>query len=507
MRKSIICIIASWSFVLAAGANQRNVLFVAVDDMNDWVGCLGGYPGVETPNIDRLAERGTLFTNAHVAAPVCNASRTAVMTGLYPSTTGIYDNGRWWRPSLPGVKTIPEYFRAHGYLVLGGGKLHHHTPGNNPPDQWDSYFDQVFDDHFHRPPPGSAVEVKEVRWPEGFPLNGIAAVREGKRPPVNPREFDWGGMQGEDFDLGDGKVVEWAVEYLRDPSTGSGRGKPFFLGVGIFRPHLPWYYPNKYEDLYPLEEIRIPKAPADDLDDIPARGQEIAAARRMDFELIKNEGQYKKAVRAYLASISYADALVGKLLDAVEASGKAEDTVIVFWSDHGWHLGEKQAWMKRTLWEESTRVPFIVVAPGVTGDARCGRPVNLVDIYPTLIELCGLGGKERLDGKSLVPLLRDPEATWERPSLTTHMRGDHALRGERWRYIRYADGGEELYDHAVDPDEWNNVVGDPAHAGVIAKMRKWLPKDDARPPPNKNAYRFDLGSYTWERKGEVKGKR
>jgi len=481
----------------AAATERPNVLFLAVDDMNDWVGCLGGYAGeVHTPHIDRLAKRGMLFVNAHCPAPVCNPSRTAIMTGLRPTTTGIYDNGRWWQPALPEAVTLPEYFARHGYNVVGGGKVYHHTPGFNPPGQWHSYFDQVFDDPWHRPGPRDALPVRKLAWPKGFPLCGLENVREGKRPPANAKEFDWGPFNKKVLEMGDGQMVAWAKAFLEQDHD-----RPFFLAAGIFRPHLPWYAPQKYFDAYPLEDIKLPTVPADDLQDIPAAGRRIARYRGDEWEYLKRQKRWREAVQAYLASISFADSLVGQLMASLERGPHAEDTIVVLWSDHGWHLGEKHHWHKFTLWEEATRVPLIVVAPNVTQpNARTSKPVGLIDLYPTLVELCGLPAMQRLDGMSLVPLLKDPSAPWERAALTTHGRGNHSLRTERYRYIRYADGSEELYDHRTDPHEWTNLAERAEYHELKRKLRSRLPKKEAPPAPGKGDYLFDPVEYTWKRK-------
>jgi len=479
-----------------AGARKPNVLFIAVDDMNDWVSTLGGYSGkVYTPNFDRLAGRGVTFTNAHSPSVVCNPSRTAIMTGLRPSTTGIYNNGQWWRPALPDVVTMPEHFRANGYYAAGGGKTFHHTLGNNPPGLWDEYFPQVWDSawHYDFPVAGQHVAKTGLHWPEGFPLNGIENVRQGKKPPANYRSFDWGPFDKGDLEMGDGRMVKWAVEFLEKPHD-----KPFFLAAGTFRPHLAWYAPRKYFDLYPLEKISLPEVNENDLDDVPPIGRSMAEARRADFELVKKTGKYREAVQAYLASISFADALLGYLLDALDQSDYARNTVIVLWSDHGWHLGEKQHWHKSTLWERATHVPFFISVPGLTSPGSvCERPVNLIDIYPTLIDLCGLDAKPELDGISLVPLLKNPGAPWKRPAVITFGCGNHAVRSERWRYIRYADGTEELYDHQTDPNEWTNLAKHERFDTVKRDLARWLPKHDAPDALKKKAYNFDPETYTW----------
>ena len=256
--------------------------------------------------------------------------------------------------------------------------------------------------------------------------------------------------------------------------------------------------PKKYFDLYPLATIKLPKAPADDLDDVPAEGRALSKARRSDLEKITAAGKRKHAVRAYLASITFADAQFGRLLDTLETSDYADNTIVVFWSDHGWHLGEKRHWHKMTLWEEATRVPFLIAAPGqAKAGGRCERPVSLVDIYPTLIDLCGLAPKRELDGLSLAPLLRDPTAKRDRPAVMAYRRGQCAVRSQRWRYIRYGDGGEELYDHDADPNEWTNLAGRPEHKAVIADLARWIPKQLAPNAPSKNAYRFDPKTYSW----------
>lgn len=459
---------------VAGGPPKPNVLMIIVDDMNDWVGCLNGHPDVKTPNIDRLAARGLLLANAHVTAPVCNPSRSSTLTGKRPSTTGLYDNSVRWHEALPELVSIPQHFRSHGYYVAGGGKVHHHTPGNNRRSDWDEYFDQVFDSHaqVHS---WSGGKPKDFQWPAGFPLNQIPAVAQFSRPPQNAQEFDWGPMDHDDLQMGDGQMVAWAEQVLVAP-----RDQPLFLAAGIYMPHLPWYAPRRYFDMYPLDDITLPPIKADDLDDIPAGGQRMAADRRGDLELVRREGQYKHVLQAYLACISYADSLVGRLLDALDASPIVDNTIVVFWSDHGWHLGEKEHLHKFTLWDRATRIPMIIAAPqGTQPGSRSVQPVSTLDLFPTLNELCQLPALSGLEGESLVPLLRAPQQSRSRPALTTHGRGNHALRSERWRYIRYQDGGEELYDHTVDPHEWSNLADKPEYAAVKKEMAVWLPTTDA----------------------------
>ena len=437
--------------VLGQGSKRPNVLFIAIDDLNDWIGCLGGHPDVRTPNLDRLAARGVLFTNAHCSAPACNPSRASLMTGILPSTSGVYHNPNPWRrsPVLKDAVTIPQHFMAHGYRAVGGGKIYH--GGFPDPPSWQEYF------------PSQQKNKPDDPMPDSRPLNGIPKTAH----------FDWGPVDVDDPAMGDRKVAEWAISELNKQHD-----KPFFLGCGFFRPHLPWYVPKKYFDLYPADKVTLPNVKEDDLDDVPPIGRKMAKPQGDHRKVIEHR-QWRKAVQGYLASITFVDTCVGRVLDAFDRSRYTDNTIIVLWSDHGWHLGEKLHWRKFSLWEEATHNVLMVVAPGVTRPRqRCARPVTMLDIYPTLIDLCGLKKKPELQGQSLVPLLRDPAADRRRPALTTHGRENHSLRTERWRYVRYSDGTEELYDHDNDEMEWTNLAGDPTYANVKRQLARWLPKDN-----------------------------
>jgi arylsulfatase A-like enzyme len=427
--------------------DKQNVLFIAIDDLNDWTGCLGGHPDVKTPNIDRLAKRGVLFTSAHCAAPACNPSRAALMTGIRPSTSGVYHNPNPWRRSkvLENAVTIPQHFMAHGYTAMGSGKIYH---GSFPdPASWDEYW------------PSKTQQSPGDPMPKGRPLNGIP----------NTAHFDWGPVDADKTEMGDWKVTDYVISQLQKK-----RDKPFFLACGIFRPHLPWFVPQKYFDLYPLDKITLPTINEDDLDDIPPIGKKIAGGR--DHANVIEHNQWKKAVQGYLAAISFADECVGRVLDAFDKSDYADNTIIVFWSDHGWHLGEKLHWRKFALWEEATHNQLMFVVGGVTKPgSRCDRPVSLLDIYPTLIDVCGLSRKTELEGVSLTPLLENPNRLWDRPALTTYGKSNHSVRSQRWRYIRYSDGTEELYDHDTDELEWTNLASEARCADIKKELSKWLP--------------------------------
>jgi arylsulfatase A-like enzyme len=439
-----------------ASQRRRNVLFIAIDDLNDWVGCLGRHPNARTPNLDRLARTGTLFTNAHCPAPACNPSRAALLTGVRPSTSGVYLNSQPFRssPALEDAITLPQHFAQHGYKVIGGGKIFHEAFPD--PVSWEEYW------------PSMQTTKPEDPDPPGRPLNGIPWTQH----------FDWGPLDARDEDMGDWQVADWAIGKLQEQHD-----RPFFLGCGFFRPHLPWYVPQKYFDLHPLEGVALPEIKEDDLDDVPAAGRRMVG--KFDHDNVIAHKQWRKAVQAYLASITFVDTCVGRVLASLEESPYRSNTAIVLWSDHGWHLGEKLHWRKFALWEHATRNPLIIVVPGLTSPgSRCDAAVSLLDLYPTLIDLYGLTNRKGIEGTSLVPLLQDPGREWKRPALITYGRQNHSLRSRRWRYTRYADGSEELYDHETDDLEWINLASDTRHVAIKEELQRWLPKLDARGVPS-----------------------
>ncbi len=453
-RSAIACVVSvawAWTFVYPAtagaqeGAQRPNVLFIAVDDLNDWIGCLGGHPQTKTPNIDHLAARGVLFTRSYCAAPACNPSRAALLTGIRPSTSGVYLNSQPWRPAMPDVVTLPQLFMKGGYNVVGGGKIFH--GGFNDDASWHEYFKQGGDPK-----------------PKTVPANGIAKTAH----------FDWGPVDETDETMNDYRVVNWAIDELQKE-----RDKPLFLACGLYRPHLPWYVPKKYFDAFPVDEIILPEILDSDLDDVPELGVRMAKPEG-DHKKVLDSDNHQRAVQGYLASIAFADAQIGRLLDALDKSRYAKNTIVILWGDHGWHLGEKLHWRKFALWEEATRAPLMIAAPGITKPGgRCKRTVSFMDIYPTLADLCGLPVGEHLEGETLRPLLEQPSLEWDRPALTTHGRNNHAVRSERFRYIRYSDGTEEFYDHNADPMEWKNLANDPDLAPLKQQLAKWLPKKNA----------------------------
>ncbi len=425
---------------------KPNVLLIAVDDLNDWIGCMGGHPQAKTPNMDRLAARGVLFTNAHCQSPVCNPSRASMMTSLYPATTGIY----FLNPDLEASpvarknKLMPHRFQDEGYHVTGAGKLFHGNQNKKYLPNYAGSFGGV----------GPRPKKKISPYP-GHPL------------------WDWGVFPQRDQQMPDHQIAAWGVEQLQKKQK-----KPLFLATGFYRPHVPQFAPQKWFDLYPLDTLKLPKTLAGDLKDISQYGINLTRLKHVapTHEWVKKNDQWKPLVQSYLACVSFVDHQVGKVLAALEKSPYKDNTYIVLYTDHGFHLGEKERWAKRSLWEDGTRVPMIIVGPGVAKGKVCTKPVELLDIYPTLLDLTGLKADPRLEGHSMAPLLADPQSEWPHIARTSFGPGNYAIRSERYRYIHYNDGTEEFYDHANDSHEWKNLIGVPEMATLIEKHRTFLPR-------------------------------
>lgn len=460
----------------AEEAGPKNVLFIAVDDLNDWVGCLKGHPQAKTPNFDRLAARGTVFTNAHCQAPLCNPSRSSLLTGLRPSTTGIHGLAPGIRQveSLKTHVTLPQTFTEKGYFTYTCGKIYH--DGSIKPR------DRAREFNTWGPAPGMPRPAKKfVNTPNPHPL------------------VDWGVYPENDQDQADWKIATAAVDALRT----APKDKPFFIACGFRLPHVPCYASQKWFDLYPEDEVQLPPERDDDRDDTPRFSWYLhwkLPEPRLKF--LKESGEWKPLVRAYLATISFMDSQVGRVLDELEATGRSKETIVVLFSDHGWHLGEKLITGKNTLWEESTRVPLIFAGPGVSSGADCKEPVELLDIFPTLLELCNLPNRPDLEGHSLVPQLRDASTPRKWPAITTHNQGNHSVRTRDLRYIHYADGSEELYDLRTDPNEWANLASDPRYADQKRDLKAMLPKIDRPAVPGSAmrvlTYDAATGAITWE---------
>ncbi len=445
-----LCLLASAASLPAADVPKKpNVLFIAIDDLRDWVGYLHHNDQTRTPNIDRLAKMGTAFTRSYCAAPVCNPSRAALMSGMRPSTTGVYDNNNDWRAAIPMDKPLTTAFRNAGYFVCGAGKIYHESYKRR--EEWDDYMDKEG---------GGKAEKNLSSKAKGDGVGGI------KFAPLDC----------EDSDLPDYKITDYGIEQL-----GKTHDRPFFLAVGLHKPHMPWNVPQKWYDMFPLETIQLPPYKQDDLADIPPSGVAMAKPDG-DHQAILDSGRWKEAVQAYLASTAYTDMNIGRLLDAYDKSPHKDNTIIVFWCDHGWHLGEKHHWRKFALWEEATRAPLLWAVPGLTKPGSiCGRTVDFMSIYPTLMDLCGIPKPAHLDGVSIMPLLQNPAAAWDIPAMTTYKFNNHAVRDEGWRHIRYANGEEELYNEVRDPNEWTNLARDPAYDATKARLAAFMPKNNQPP--------------------------
>ncbi len=460
----------------------RNALLITVDDLNDWVGCLG-HPIAKTPNLDRLAARGVLFRSAQTSFPLCGPARAAMITGRLPHHTGVYDNKTWWRPALPDAVTLPECFKAAGHRVEGAGKVLHHTAGYNPPELWHAFQDVVFDDPWVR------AGVWARLYPHIPPTPTPPWVHLHGGHPLPNHEGDWGALPDRDeAEYGDVLAIDHAVAFLSNIGD-----KPFFYAAGMFSPHLPYYVPQHYFDLYDPAAIPLPDAelcrPPSGHDALSANGANLWRA-------VSGQGLQRDMIHAYLARVSFMDAQVGRLLDALDASGHAGDTAIVFFSDHGFHFGEKGRISKVTLWQRATGVPYIVVAPGLLPAGRVyDAPVSTVDTYATLCDCCGLLPPEDVDSRSLLPRVLDPQHNPPAPVLVTLGPGHHAVVDEHWRYIRYADGSHYLYDRQADPDERHDRAAEPAAAPVIASLANHLPSQCAPPAPTgKEYFKYDPGT-------------
>lgn len=442
----------------ASASEPPNVLFIAIDDMNDWTGYLQGHPQVKTPNLDQFARQGMVFRNTHCAAPICNPSRTAVLSGLSPHTTGVYLNGRGhdWKKSEP-IKTamaLPQLFKENGYHTLWAGKI------------------------FHGRPKGPALKAMWDDMTHADGGNGPTAINDHvPETATRFKAFDWDEWENPDNDFADVNNTRKVIDFLKEEHA-----KPFFAAMGFYRPHNPWTAPKRYFSPFPMDQVKLPEAVADDLNDVPAAAIEIRDSAAKHDELVRIS-QDKPLVRAYLASIYFMDDLLGQILKALDESPYADNTIVVIWSDHGYHHGEKENWGKSALWEQTTRCLLTIRLPhGKSNGKSTGTPVNLLDLYPTLVDLCNLPQPtQQLDGLSLKPLLDDPTQTRKIPSITWYGADNVSVRSTDYRLIRYFDGSMELYDHRNDPREWNNLATDPEYKPIIDDLQKAIPQKRAAP--------------------------
>ena len=444
---------------------KPNVLFIAADDLSCALGCYGD-PIAKTPHLDRLAATGTCFLNAYNQLPLCNPTRASVMTGLRPDTIKVYDLDRHFRDEVPDAVTLSQQFMKHGWWAGRVGKIYHYnvpasigTDGFDDPPSWQNAIN-----------PKGRDKTDEHLVFNAEPHRKISAA------------LSWLAAEGKDEEQTDGMIATEAIKLMEQK-----KGQPFFVAAGFFRPHTPFVAPKKYFDMYPMETLRLPYAPEDDREDIPA----AAFAHNCPIPHYGlDEVTCLKAMQAYYACVSFIDAQVGRMLDALDQLKLTDNTIVVFWSDHGYHLGEHNGiWQKRTLFEQGAKAPLIIRNPNAEGKGQpCRRIVEFVDIYPTLTELAGLPTPKQVEGRSLKKLLDNPLTKWNGTAITQVLRPadgrlrdpvmGRSIRTERWRYSEWGEGrfGEELYDHFADPMEFNNLALNPTEGNheVIKKLKKEL---------------------------------
>ncbi len=441
-----------------AGKSRMNILFIAVDDMNNDLGCYG-HPYVRSPNIDRLASQGIAFSNAYCQFPLSSPSRSSVMTGMRPDRIRVFDLAYHFRQDLPDIQTLPQMFMKNGYFSARVGKIYHYgNPGDigtNGLDDRVSWMERVN-------PAGrdkTTLELDVINYTPRRKGLGAAMAFLADR-------------EGTDSEHTDGKVAKEVIRLLAEH-----RNEPFFIAAGFYRPHCPWITPSKYFDMYNMEQISLPEISDKTSKEYPALA--LASTNPWPLNGLTTE-QARECKLAYYASISFVDAQIGIVLDALDSLGLSDKTIVVFWSDHGYHLGEHGLWFKQSCFEESAKAPLIISVPGLKSAGKvCRRIVELIDIYPTLAELTGIKPPEGLEGRSLVKLLKNPLAKWTHPAYTQVQRGEtpgHSVRTEKWRYTEWGSGekGAELYDEINDPQELKNLAGDSRYADIVKEMKTLL---------------------------------
>ncbi|MBC7653350.1 MAG: sulfatase [Oligoflexus sp.] len=457
-------------FCLSTQAQEKpNVIFLIIDDLNDWVAISEKFPMVKTPNIDRLASKGTYFTKAYSQAPLCGPSRASFLSGLLPSKTGVYlqmkdeDLKKYYDEKF-GIDFLPNYFSKNGYNTFGVGKIFHNGPGIDAFDEYGGKFD------LYGPSPKERMNYD----PAWFGQNGT--------------QTDWGAFPDKDELMPDFKSAKWASEQLHKVHT-----KPFFMAVGFVRPHVPWHVPQKWFDEIKLNTIKTPPYLKTDMEDIPEIGKSIAEVLEMPTtEWAIKENKWKEMVQAYIACIAFVDAQVGKVLDALEKSAYKNNTYVVLLSDHGYHLGEKNRFAKHSLWERSAHVPLIISGPGLQQNKINNQLVGLIDLYPTLVDLCNLPKNQTNDGRSLGPLVKNIAKRWDYPVYSFYGTDNLSIYRDKYHYIKYEDGAEEFYDLAEDPQEWKNLAIKLKSSALLNSFRKIAPLKTAPYAPHlvleSNAY-------------------
>ena len=476
----------------SAIAERPNVLMFVVDDLNDWVSPLGEQQAI-TPNLDRLAKRGVTFTNAHTPGVFCAPARTAIWTGLHASTTGCYANQIYFYDK-PEVQPLQLAFNKAGYGTFGGGKLYHHMPGYLDRRGWTEY--SLHDKALKQKGWSTETWTDESLFPQPHPSS---PYNQDGRKLTGGLFLEWGKVPNDkEEQMADTIRTNWAVNVLKRKHD-----KPFFLAVGLYAPHYPNYAPAKYFDLYDRDKIQPPPLKNDDSNDLPPVIKKRMDNRAKILERLRSIKAYRDALHGYLASTTYADAMLGRVLDALDSSPYADNTIVVLWSDNGYHHGQKGQWGKHTLWQRTSNVPFIVAGGPVAKNEKVDATVSLLDLYPTFVDLCGLKRPDGLDGVSIAKTLREPASAKDRSVLLPHMeRGAYAVINRDWRYIRYKDGTEELYDLSKDPNEWFNLAGKPAFAQIKQGHADLAPKTFAPDATDHKSLRLvtDGDDFRWEPK-------
>lgn len=481
-----------------ANCDERpNIVFFAVDDMCDWVGPMG-YGQAKTPNMDALAKRGVTFSNAHSPGVYCAPSRTAIFTGKYASTTGCYGTEIYYHDH-PELRPLQSSFQKSGFTTFGSGKLFHHREGCLDRRGWDDFFVRnktLRQKGWRIETWPMKVSERDVPFPKPFP----ASVYNNGKQVKGGLFLEWGSIPNDkEEEMADTRRVNYACDVLKKKHE-----KPFFLAVGLYSPHFPNYAPQKYFDLYDRDKIKAPAYKENDLEDLPEKVRRQKENRkRQHHDKLAKLGAVEDAIHGYLASVSYADAMLGRVLETLENSPNADNTIVVFWSDHGYHHGEKGHWGKHTLWERTSNVPFIWSGPGIGKAATVESTVSLIDMYPTFVDMCKLEKVDGLEGESLAKILNKPSTATDRDVFLPYLTPDaYAIINQDWRYIHYDDGSEELYDVRKDPNEWDNLAANSAMENVMLKLRKSAPATFAPPAtPLKDLKLVIVGEdFHWEPK-------
>ena len=490
--RALVTAFCLFSGLASAAGSPPNIVFFVLDDLCDWVGPLG-YKQAQTPNMDRLASSGVTFTNAHTAGIFCAPSRSALFTGRHASSTGCYTTQVYHRDH-PDLRPLQAVLHEGGYTTRGGGKLFHHPAGYADLRGWDEFF--VRDEAQKKR--GWALESWSFGMdflPEPFPYSPFSHGRK-----LNLGLFlEWGPIRNEnEGKMADTIRTEWACDLLRQKHD-----KPLFLAVGLYTPHFPNYAPQKYFDLYDPKKIKLPDYKDNDLEDLPPAIRKMKTARSAHHKRLVELNAVEDAIHGYLACVSYADAMLGRVLDAIAEGPNADNTVVILLSDHGYHHGEKFDWGKHTLWERTSNIPLIIAGPDVARNTKVDATVSLIDLFPSVTGLAQVEDQQKRDGVSLVQVLKAPAVARDRKVLLPGMKpNEYAVMNRDWRYIHYADGGEELYQVKKDPNEWHNLAGRSEHAKVMQEMRQSAPKEFASPGPAKNELKLvtEGEGFRWEKR-------